>query len=246
MRIAYNNLLDSATLTELTQVAGYAAENVQNPRLSVKWKTSSATTQTMIVDLGSAMDIKVMAILSHNIASTATVVVNANTSDSWGSPAQTNAVTWNSGAMLTFVSTQTYRYWRFSFTGLTQALQIGRLWLGTYVTITPSSLLDFTVTKKRDDIINYGKGRQKYSTSGNVSWRKFSFTFPPTAEATLLLVQALYDSIGNHGNLIFCNFDDLRTYSLVDPVYCSIVGDIGFSHNKGMKFGYRLELEEDL
>lgn len=246
MRVAYTNLLDSATLTPLSETAGYVVENVQDQRLSVKWVSTTATTQTVIVDLGAATSITVMAILGHNIASTSTVVVNANTADSWGAPAVTNSITWNVGPMLKFVSSQNYRYWRFSFSGLTTSAQIGRLWLGTYVTIDPSSLLSFPVTKRRDDINTYGKGRQKYSTSGGVTWRKVSMSFPASQEATLQIIQNLYDAVGTYKSFIFCNFDDLRTYSLVDPMYCSITGDIQFTHTSNMRFEYQIDLEEDL
>ncbi len=247
MRVAYTNLLDSGTLTESSEAAGYVVENVQDQRLAVKWISNSTTTQTVIVDLGGSTAITVMALLGHNIASGCTIVVNANTADSWGSPAVTNTMTWNAGAIIKFVSPQTYRYWRFSISGSSQAIQIGRLWLGTYVTVDPSSLLDFTVEVKRDDIVNYGKGRQKYSSSGSVVWRKINMSFPPTSETTLGIVQSWFSAVGTYKSFIFCNFDDLRTYSLVDPVYCSFNSSgIQYKHNRNMKFEYQIEIEEDL
>jgi hypothetical protein len=119
------------------------------------------------------------------------------------------------------------------------------LWIGDYIQIDPSSTNDFQVIKKRDDTVVYGKNRQKYASIGN-GWRRFELTFPRTAGTTLTAIQTLYDTVGNHSSFIFCNFNDLRTYPLVDPCYVSIDGEMGFSHTTRQFYTYGLSLEEDL
>ena len=246
MRIAYNNLFDDGTLTASSEATGYAVENTQNQRLAKVWRSTDASTQTVVVNLATAQTITVVAVMGHNLTSAANITLEGNTSDSWpGATSQT--VTYNAGVILKFFTGSSYQYWRFTIEDTTNTdgyLEIGRLWIGTYMDVSPSSLLDFTVTKKRSDMVVYGKNRQKFSTPG-IGWREFRLSFPVTANAMIEQIEDMYDDIGNHGNLIFCNFDTERSYSLVDPCYCSINGDMSFRHQRNMRFTYDLSLEED-
>lgn len=247
MRIAYTNLIDSITstsMTALTTAAGYPIANVQDPRLTKVWTSDATTTQTVIVDLGSAQAISVLAIVGHNIASTATCVANGNATDVWTAPSVTQSITWNSGIMLAFISPQTYQYWRFSFTGLTQAVSIGRLWLGGYSDIDPSSTQEFSVELKTDDTVVYGRRRQKYASPG-ATWRKINLRFPPNSVTSLSVIENIYRTVGKHQSFIFCNFNDLRTYPLVDPLYGSFGEDLAFTHQRNQRYDFSLSIEED-
>jgi hypothetical protein len=248
MRLIYNNLIDglsSSALTALSESGGYVITNVQNQRLAKKWKSSSATTQTVLCAFASAPSaINTIAILSHNILSGTTVKIQANDTDSWVTPPLDETITYNAGVMLKFLTVgEDYLYWRFSFSGQ-GSLEIGRLWLGSYLTVSPSSLLDFTISKKRTDVKQYGKHRQKYAQEG-VGWRNFQMDFPPTSNTMLESIQTFYDTVGLHSSFLFCNFDTDRTYEIVEPCYCSIAQEIDFQHDWGMRFKYSLVLEED-
>jgi hypothetical protein len=248
MRVAYVNKIDdiaASALTPLSTIAGYSISNVQDQRLTKAYKSDSATTQTVVVNFGAATAVTVIAIMGHNIASTATVLVEGNATDSWGSPSVSETITYNEDIMMKFISTQSYQYWRFAFSGLTESLSVGRLWLGEYSTIDPSSTLGLSVSIKRDDTVVYGRGRQKYASIG-AQWRAIDVSFPPTSTTTLSIIQDLYETVGNHSSFIFCNFDDLRTYPLVEPLYGSLVGTLDFTHDKRMRFTYGLTIEEDL
>ena len=190
--------------------------------------------------------ISVAAVMSHNLLASSTVRIEGNNSDAWDDPELSETIEIPNGDKmgLTFLDDfYIYKYWRFYFDGAGN-YEIGRLWLGEYETISPSSLEEFTVTKKRDDIVVYGHNRQKYASVGH-GWRAIEFTFPRTSMTTLSVIQTLYDTVGNHSSFIFCNFDSLRTYNLVEPIYCSISGDVGFSHSTRQFYTYGLSLEED-
>lgn len=248
MRIAYTNEIDSASaLTASTSLSGYPASNAQDQRLGLKWKSSTATSQNVVVQFASTTSnpFQVIAICGHNLTSACTVTFEANSEDSWGAPAFTTSLTVLDGVIINYLaSQQEYMYGRFVFSGQA-SLEIGRLWLSNFITIDPSSTLAFTVTKKRSDNVDYGKHRQKYSTEG-VGWRAVNLTFPPTKGTTLTNIQTVIDAVGRHSSFIFSNFDDIRTYPLVDPLYCSFTSDVTFNHTRGMKFGYPLSMEEDL
>ena len=251
MRIAYTNLIDAGSApTALTTDLLYPVENMQNQRLSKRWRSTDASAQTIVVNLGSAQAVDTVAILGHNFSGSAAVTIEAHTSDSWGTPALSAiTLTYDAGAILSyFGSAATFQYWRFILDDPNNAdgyVEVGRPWLGTFLAIDPSSLDSFTVTKKRSDTVTYGRDRQKYATEG-VGWRAFNLTFPRTAGTSLTAVQTMYDTVGNHGSVIFSNFDSLRIYPIVEPCYSSIVGEIDFRHGGFMQFLWGIQLEEDL
>lgn len=241
MRIIYNNLVDTATLTALTVLSGYPVTNLQDQRLSCKWVSDTSTSQSVVIDLATAQTITTAAIISHNVPSSATI--QANSTDSWTPPAFEDTITWNENMMLRFFEGKSYRYWRFVFNS--GNLAIGRLWLGNYITVDPSSLTDFSVTVKNNDTNSYNKNRSKYSLPGSI-WRGFSLNFPPTESTTIDNIVAMIDSAGKHSSVIFCNFDTIRDFPIVEPCYCSIVNDVDFIGKGEDKMTYTLSLEENL
>jgi hypothetical protein len=258
MRIAYTNLLDTASaITATTTELGYPIVNMQDQRLTTTFRTTAATTtQSIIIDLGSAQVINTFAILGHNMMADSTMQVYGNstisgtaTSMIWNATGQSSVETlvYNDDVILKFVQPRKYRYWKFSLKSPTSTagyIEIGRLWLGTYLTINPSSLLDFSVTLKRSDNVVYGRHRQKYASPG-VQWRQFNFSFPETEHTLVASLETMFKAVGNHSSFIFCNFDQIRTYHIVEPCYCSIVGELQFNHVQKMRYQYSLSLEED-
>ncbi len=70
---------------------------------------------TIVFDLGSAKAIDAISIYDHNFTSGATITLEANTADSWGSPAFSETIVYNADKILQYLaSQQTYRYWRLS------------------------------------------------------------------------------------------------------------------------------------
>jgi len=249
MRIAYENYIDArpaTSLTALTVVTAYPVTNVQDQRLSTVYRSTAVTSQTITIDLGAATSITAAAIVAHNISTSATIIVAQSATDSWaGATSQT--ITHNTGVMVNYFTAKSFRWWQFQIsdpTNTTGYLQIGRLWLGNYITIDPSSMLGFSVTDKRNDRVVYGRGRQKFASVG-VGWRSFDLTFPPSNEAMITSLRTMYAYSGNHSSMIFCNFDTIRGYQLVEPCYCSLQGDMQYQHDERMKWTYRMTLEED-
>jgi len=279
MRIAYNNYSDNYTIfSSSTAITNYPVSNVQDSRLSQTYRTSVLSGASIILNLNdynnaSAWSVATLALINHNLTSSATVIVSFDSIYTFVS-ATTQSIAYNANMMLTFCNIGTFTPTHF----LTESgdtittengdpfinesilyakvtindgsnpdgyLELGRVWIGDYMTIDPSSLLDFKVIKKRSDYVQYGRNRQKWSYKG-FGWRRFELNFPPTEEAMLDKIITMYDTIGNYKSLIFCNFDTIRNYVLVEPCYCSIDGDLTFNHTERMMMTYSLNLEEDL
>jgi len=122
---------------------------------------------------------------------------------------------------------------------------VGRLWIGNYLTISPSSLLNFKVDLKQNDTVVFSKSGQKFATPG-ITWREFSLSFPVSESSMISSIKTMFESVGNHNSVIFCNFDSISDdYPIVSPCYCSLDGDIGFTHNESQKYSYSLKLREN-
>jgi hypothetical protein len=185
-------------------------------------------------------------LLGHNVLAGTTVKVEANDENAWAYPAVSEQFSYvaSGETILRFLaSTYTYKYWRFTFSGQA-SIAVGRTWLGEYLTIDPSSLLDFKITKKRSDTVIHGIDRQKFAVEG-VGWRQIDLTFPKTDTTMIERLITMYKAVANHTSMIFCNFDDLRGYQIVEPMYCSLKESIAFEHLDLMKFRYSVILEED-
>lgn len=252
MRISYQNCLDNLTstaITVLTAATNYPFINAQDQRLSQQYRTTAVTSQTIILDLGSAISISTAAIISHNFTSSVSVTVDANTTNSWGSPATSKTIIYNAGMMLNFFTPVSYQWWRFTISDPTNTngyLSMGRIWLGNYITIDPSSNIDFEVTKKRSDRVIHGRGQQKFASKG-VDWNEYSLSFPSSNYTMVDSIGTMFDTVGKHTSVIFCNFDTLRGITnLIEPVYCSIIDDINFTNEEGRKMNYQLHLQEEL
>lgn len=220
-------------------------------------------------------EINTLAILGHNLSSSASIVFDFNNTDSWPGEYQ-ETLTWNEGIILKFltgyvdtdadyllseagafiiseagsfvITSSGYQYVQIQISDPSNTdgfIQIGRVWIGNYLTINPSSLLDFKVTKKRSDVVIYGKDRQKFAVPG-VGWRRIELSFPRTESVMVDSLIAMYKEVATHKSVIFCNFDTRREWKIVEPMYCSIDGELGFKHTHRMGFTYQIFLEEDL
>lgn len=228
----FNKSLTEAEITHLYNDESFITEN---DGLVGKW------------NINNGLGVNTAAILGHNLdTATLTAKIQASDNNYWTDPPVDETLTISPTTILKFLSdTYYYKYWRFYFPEGLSALEIGRLWLGDYITIDPSSLTDFKVIKKRSDTVIHGKDRQKWASEG-VGWRRIEMNFPPTEETMIRKLTNFYSDVRNHSSFIFMNFDSIREYALVEPIYCSIDGSLGFTHDNRMKFSWSLNIEEEL
>jgi len=267
--------LEVSDITVNSVISDYPILNLFDERLSTKLRSSAVSALTITIDARDFVDeqINTFAILGHNLTSSASIILDMNIADSWpGFTSQT--IIWNEDTILkyfptidtdadillcetgdtlitesgdTIVSEYGYCYFQIRINDASNPdgyIEIGRIWLGTYLQVDPSSLLDFTVTYKNDDVVVFGKGRQKFATKG-VTWREFNFSFPESSHTMVSAIKTMYETVGNHSSVIFCNFDDLTDYALVLPCYCSIDGELAFQHSERMRFRYSLRFVEN-
>lgn len=140
------NLFDTGTLTASTEDATYPKENLRHPFRALTTRTTSIAAQTWKVDFGSAKGFTFAALLNHNLVAGDTVSFQANATDSWGTPAFTQALTVVAGGLIcAYFARQTYQWARFLVTKAS----------GTYIAAGRAVVADHYVPA-----VNYSAGMQ--------------------------------------------------------------------------------------
>lgn len=139
LRLLYSSRFDTATITANTSTGDLVAGNVAHPYVSKVWRSTGNTSEWVKFDLGSAQTITAVAIIGHNLSSTATLTLQGNATDSWGAPT-VNTVqaisTDGDGRVVNqniFFLNNSLRWWRILITDASLSyIQIGRIMGGAY------------------------------------------------------------------------------------------------------------------
>lgn len=206
--IFYSPPLDSATLTPASAsrwAAAYPLANIQDPRLAVKAQTDSGvvvTADSFVIDLGSAQGIDGVAVLYHNFIDGDGLTLQANSSDSWTSPAYSTLL--NAISPVTqpdspvffglFASRKTYRYWKLRWDCDADSRYIGRMILGPVISISSPSH-GYEITHQDSSRSGRTRGGVVYSDLGTqAKIMKLSFPYLTTAEYQTFLT--LWGTVG--------------------------------------------------
>jgi hypothetical protein len=138
LRLFFDNLLlyAAVALTPSTETSSLPSTNLLGAFRSKPWRTGATqAAETLVIDLGSAKAVTSLILLDHTLTNADTgLAIQGNSSNSWGSPAFSQNLTWTSGTITQTFASQNYRYWRLTFTKTSSAetRDIGVLFLGTY------------------------------------------------------------------------------------------------------------------
>lgn len=83
---AYDNLVfDATTITPSTEVPTMPASNLRLQERGAFWRTTDHTSESIILDFTTAKTFKYLALVDHNLTDAATIRIQGNATDSWGS-----------------------------------------------------------------------------------------------------------------------------------------------------------------
>lgn len=153
-------------------IPSYGALNVVNflDRGSVFLGPDATTSIDFTVNLGSAQQITVFGLGDHNLTGSATITLKANTSDSWGAPPYSQAVTL--ADIATLYLDETYQYWRGSISDATNPdtyIQVGLMHLGTY--LEPDHQADWGSTQALNGNVNISQNPYGITHNEALSWQ---------------------------------------------------------------------------
>lgn len=176
--------LDSTTITASTENAFFPADNLQDPR-STKVYRSTASSASVVFDMGAASQIDTVAIVPHftnGLGFTGDILLEANATNVWGAPSFTTTLTSGTDIDLEFevaykeFSVQNLRYWRVSAAGASY-VELSRVYLGLRNTVGDRSI-NYGWKYKLDDNSKITKNLYGQRFSDQINRQKeFSFNF---------------------------------------------------------------------
>jgi len=159
-------------------------------------------------NLGSAQDIQAFIIKNNNFSSTATVKIQGNSSDAWGSPATTYTFgTIDADIMVYFwTSAQSFQWWRYYINDVDNSagyIKTGRLFLGSYFSPTAEARRDYSESIIDPSDVLESKGGQ-VSSNIEEQYRTVKLVFDFASQADLDALETVFESIGIYGNMFVC------------------------------------------
>ena len=225
MIVCTNNFLESATITVNGGSAFFPATNLYSPTLYGN-DGVCLYQGNIVIDLGSAKQVKAIGIMH----SSQTVTVEANSTNSWGSPAYT--VTMNEAVKKI---DKTYRYWRI-VTAETGSQYIGQFYLG--IPIEPSYATAGSVPQlDTQDIESFSSSGRYFATKG-IDRLIQSFSVSCATEAEYETWYNYWRSDNRKKPIIFVQYEE--TQGGVYPVY---FGRLNFGTDGRERLSYRFNFD---
>ena len=184
MKLLTTNLIDSASLTGSSAASAFPASNVQDSIMSSVWRTTGDTSENLVINLGMARSADIVFIGNHNLTSSATVTLEANSSDSWGAPPFSESLTWVSGVINKAFTSASYQYWRIVVADSTNPdgyVKMGGVGLGAAYS-PPGIGTQYQATHFSTSLKYSTESRQVYGSSG-VFWRRVNVQIPFVSQA---------------------------------------------------------------
>ena len=166
MIILYDNILDSSDLTVPTENLYFSVDNLKETRLSRFYKSIDLISN-ITIDAGSAKRINSFFIANHNFTNGATITLEGNATDSWGSPAFSKVLTWQDDIIYDYDIDITYQFYRLVFDDSSnpEQVKLGRIMMGVFLEMppmTPNQTLNSNTTSE----VQYNKTGQSFPKEG--------------------------------------------------------------------------------
>lgn len=156
-----NNLVDGAQITASTVNAQYPVSNIQHD-FRTKVFRSTSNSDNIVFDLGSIEDVDTIAVVDNwrNGFGFSTMTIEANATNSWGSPAFSTTLTYDStfGIGIKEFTEESYRYWRIVLTSTLGYCELANIFIGKATTIETNGV-DYGYLYKKNDLTNVSTTR---------------------------------------------------------------------------------------
>lgn len=252
----YNYVFQSnVTLTPSTEDTFFPASNLANFGRTKVWRTTSVTSQSLVIDLKTTESIDTFIMLFHpldgsSLSEGATVTLQGNATDEWSSPAYSGTPTLDEDFeiySLFLSAAQTYRYWRLVITDPSNDLgyiEVGKIILTKATQLSQCPEIGFSY--KNDDLSKQSRNdfNQVYvDVKPNV--RTFEFNYAVLSMDDFETLQTIYDRVGS--SVPICMSLDTQE-SLFDKdrfiIYGHMDGTLNSKHHVLTYFDQPLTIKE--
>lgn len=204
MRLFFDNLIDAqgVVFTASTYDISFPPANIAHEHRTNPWVTGKTVApEWIVIDLLSAKAVTAVILIDHTLTAGDTLIkLEGNATNSWGAPSFSTTLTWASGVISKVFGSQSFRYWRISFTksAAGEAREIGRVFIGTYYT-TPDGPTKDGFEEEPQDLSTSARaqGGATYSDEQD-SFRTISLAFEAISTTQQTAFEAFADAVKTH------------------------------------------------
>ncbi len=244
MQILYENNIEDATIDSSSENPDYDFDTALNDtRLSRTGRTTGVSSQWVKFSFTGTIDVTYICILGANITSGATVTIEANSSDSWGSPAFSQALTYYDGVYITNFTQETYQYWRLTIDDGSNTdgyIEIGFIFLGESLAMPP--MLRNQKLPRTTTSTNQKSMRGQLYGNREIILRSASINF----------AQAITNSYKTNIDTFFETVETIQPFIMLvwensldieNPMYCNLTKSLEWSRAKNEDVTWNLTMD---
>lgn len=232
-----------ATITASSEDANYGRSALQDIHLANTFRFTGDTSENIVFDLGSAMAVSSCGIIS-NLTASATITLEGNSSDSWGSPAVSESITAADRNLMHYFTEETYRYWRLVFADAANPdtyIEIELVFLGGYLQM-PGIDPQIDESLKSKSSVAVSPGGQPFGTRRAIL-ETYGFSFPHLTETEKANVRTMYREVEHLTPVWVAVWED--SFSVLEPKYLRITNStLGLKRNRYGQNVLSLDFEE--
>jgi hypothetical protein len=200
-RFYWNNLADAATTVETSssEATEHPLANIANIWPTFEFRTNGLGAYDFLKwDLATAQYVSCFILWNHNIQAGATILLQGNATDSWGSPTFNELITWSEDNLVyIFAAAVSLRWWRLVVIDPTNPdgyISAGHRFLGTY--FQPGESNASRVPSLIDPSeIAFSRGGQM-TAAQLVGYDQMSYKFDAVSAADQATMKTIYRTIG--------------------------------------------------
>ena len=224
MKILYKNDLIGSTITSSSQTYLYEDYNIIDINSLKTWRSTS-TTASVVFEPSSSLQPDTIGIKNHNLTSGATIKIQGNATDSWGSPSVDITLTWREDTIMEFITVgAAYAFWRLSIVDAANTdlyLEVGTVYLGNSLSMpgmTPTQTLGWNT----NSIVEYSVSNQPFGDT-RADFNTYNVECPVSTNAQRKLIITMFENNTIITPLFISLWEDDQDFE--DPEYATILGN---------------------
>lgn len=199
--------LAGGTMVASSADSEFPVANLAHPFRSKVWRTTGKTDENVVIDLGAATNIDSVALIFDPLGgikftTSATITIQANATDSWGTPSVSQALTVdtvNKTATHFFATNQSYRYWRLRLQDATNTrtyLEVSKLLLSKATQLTQTPDIGFKYTLDDQSKVQKTAYGHQYADLYPIK-KGFEYNYEALTQADFVTLLEIYRLKGN-------------------------------------------------
>ncbi len=194
-----NYLFSISSLAATSEASNHAVSNLYGIPVTRTWRSASLATQDISIVLNTSLPVNIVALVNHNLSSSATITVDAGSTSAVSD--YSTAIPWRElTAFLALIPSQTYRFWRIRITDSSNSngyIQVGYLMIGQLTQLSQN----FRTEWKNTTEWTTQDGRSPYNVpfyERRAQQQHLLLNFNPLTDTEMTDLRTLYAAAGRN------------------------------------------------